>query len=830
MTPFDEMEEEMRWHLEARAADLEQKGLSADEARRRAQLEFGSISRYLEEGRAEQRGSLRERWSLDLSLAWRSWRRQPTWWAAMSLQLAFSVVVLCVAWALLRQGWWETIPVPDAERVMLVRSLAPGLVERDMDWPVNLRHFRAWEQNCRTCEAVGLVGPVVMHWREGKVARRLDGLQVSSGLFAVLGLRLQLGRALQSGEEGSVVISDAFWREHFGADPEILGEPIWFQGSKKIVVGVLSPDAFLPRRESLGLLVALPSRVDVLVAVPERLFPAVGWVGNFDWGMLLKARADLPAVSRELNQILVQQGLAEGQVQTRLRPWHETLAEASAASSAAVAWGAGAWLLLSLLCWRGFAQARRYSSLREEELRTQLGAGPGEERRRRLAEALCLVGPACVAGLLCALLLLGNQGALVSCSALFPKGQSIAWGPQELLAGLLLGALGVLLYCTAKPVGTQRWNLVAQSGIASLLAMASLWGAGVYAETLDRSPGFQREGAIAFQVTTPIGATHTSAQWELENALLRELRRNASISAAATTSRLPLEGEASLFQVRVEGEAPTDKSLRVANWRMVSEDYFTAMGIALREGRAFRRSDEGQPVALLSAAAARAAFGTQSALGRRIHYNWNGQPVLLEILGVVGDVRAERAAAEWTPMVYLLRRPEAGMARDFVVRGAGAERSLVDAAREAVRRVHPEARVHGARTLASLVEESHAEVRWLVGIGALLGLAAVAATCLGMVAMVSHGVRARRAEIGLRRALGATRLHLARRLCLEFLAPVSLGLLLAALAGVALLPGATWLAIPGATCGILFSSALAAYLPAREGVAMELREALRSQG
>ncbi len=811
MTPYDEIEEEMQWHLEARAADLEKRGLSAAEAKRRARLEFGSIGRFAEEGREARRGAWVGRWASEFEIAWRGLRRQPLHAMGLALQLVLSVVVASAGYAMWREAFGSPLPVAGAERVLNVRTITRGLIAGDTphgsEWPVNFGQFQVWSAECRSCEALGLVGGAELHWLDQKVARRLDGLQVSPGIFAVLALPMRLGRPLRGGEEDAVVISSALWRERFGGDEGAVGARMRINGKELRLVGVLGDNAFLPSRDSLGRLLPLPERVDALVALPARASMGEnkreGLIGQFNWGLLVKAKPGDADVAQELTQIVVRHGVLAEQISIRAHSWSEELREAAQGRWSALLAAASAWLLLSFVCCWGFAQARRAAREPEEELQAQLGAGVMDQWRRRCAEALLVALPACALG-----------------SAVPVALWRVGWEGVAIAA--LLGALGVLALTGARPRGSQRWAMALQSGLATLLAGASMLWASGYIKATGRGEGFARQGAISFQLAAPEMDADGGKLWDLENAVLRDLRRDPRVVAAATASRLPLQGAGGVFQVRVEGEGGGRHNVRVANWRMVSEDYFAAIGIPLLRGRGLESGDAGRRVVVLSAAAARDAFGSLDVLGRRIHYVWDGEPVLLEVVGVAGDVRAE-ADAEPEAMVYMLARHKFASAQVFVVRGRGSEESLVNAAREAVRLASPEARVHEARPVEDLVARGMAPMRrQAAGLG-LLGLSGMGLACAAMGVMVHCAVRGRNSEIALRRALGATKGDLAWMLSREALWPAALGIA----SGIALLAAAVfsvdcwpWAVVPAVGLGMLGATGVAAYGAARRGVSV----------
>jgi predicted permease len=862
-----DMAEEMRFHVEARSADLIRRGHSPAEATRMAGIEFGGTERYKEEGREAGGWRLIDRLRADLRFTLRTLRKSPMFATVATLMLALGIGANAVVFSIVNSVLLKPLPYRDPDRIYSIRTYVPKFAHVYPDVPVNGRHFMEWRTRCAACENLTLIYRVAFNLGGAGEPQRVDGLMVTAQLFPLLGLNMQLGRPFDRVEEEPganrvIVISDALWRRSFGADPSVVGRKVTWNQIPVEIVGVLPPGFRFPKGEQMGAMLQLPEQVDVLRPLGQDL-SRIRVGGNFSFAALLKLKPNVQPADAvaEMNQPLAEfANEAKQEMQVRLYPLKSKMTDAVRRPLWLLLGAASTLLLIVCVNLGNLMMARAAGRQREWAVRTSLGASRAALFRQVLTEpvTLALAGGALGIGLATAsvdllsrlapltlprldevtldwrvllftLLLSAAAGALCS---LAPLWRMLRGDPQK--------ALSASSQRTTDSVGERRArNALVSFEVALSMMLAAAAGLLIvsFARVMSVDKGFESEHALTFQVALPEGRFPAGRRNQFHTELLQRLAALPGVTAAGMTSQLPLQGEIWVSQLRRTGDTRDFNDVPQANFRFISPDYFQAVGTRIQRGRSFEGADRGRKVVVISERAARVVFPNENPVGQSIHYNDESEPGIFEIVGVAADVKTSGLEAEPPLMAYLPFWRLAPPGAAYVVRASGDPSHLISAVRSTVAGLDRELPIHRVRTIAQIVESAVATRRLQTLLAAGFGVAGVILACLGVFGVVSYGVSRRTGEIGIRMALGATRTEVIAMVVRESMRPVIAGLIggvAAALALGQLLSGQLFGVSPRdpAVLGLIAlavcCAALAAsYWPARRAARIEPIQALR---
>jgi predicted permease len=824
------MQHEMREHIDMLEADLRSRGLSAEEAHRRARAAFGSLDARKDECRQSFGLRLLGEVRGDVVYALRLLRRSPVFTAVALLSLGLGVGANVAIFSLIDTVMLRSLPVRDPQRLFFVDDTG-GRSDGGNTPPYPC--FELLRDHNRFLDGISAFSMDVFKVTIDGVPEQVRGQNVSGNYFDLLGIRAVHGRLLtpaddsvmgRGGEDGAVaVISYAFWERRFGLDPAVLGKTVQVGRHWVTIVGVTEPQFF-------GLQVGSPMDISVPMMLAGDVLgsKSTWWMSSIARvrreATVEQARADLDAI---FDAFMVGEGqprekrsyfshielvpAVRGGNDLR-RDFQQPLLIIMAIVSLVLLIGCAN--VASLLVAR--ASARRG----EIAVRLAIGAGRGRLIRQLLTEGAVLVSLGTVGGVVFA-----SWGARFLANAMSGPGRGIVLEPAfdgrviAFTAGLaaltaLLFSLAPAIHATGAdsakpsssgitrrfrtPLGTGRVLLVVQVMLSAVL----LTGAALFVRTLHQlrsvDAGFDRAGVLSMQVEAAMPPSVTKPppdESRREHARLgemwQELADRASglpgVTSAAVGTLSPLVGRDRGVRLAIAGGGstserdtmrdPADFGVKV---NQVSSGFFSTAAVRLVSGRVFTPADRAGSlrVAIMNENAARWFFGTETPVGRRI--NFPGQRIEdeYEIVGVVGNVRYRDLRTADGRMVYLpiTQAIDRVTSLMLAVRGGRGEvTALTASVRKTAETVIPGGFVSRVGTIEQRVDASLVRERLLSILATFFAGLALALACIGLYGVMAYGVVRRTREIGVRLAIGANRRAVVWMILRETIVLVAIG-------------------------------------------------------
>jgi predicted permease len=799
-----ELDDEVGFHLAMEERQLVERGWTPDAAAAEARRRFGHVAR--ETRRAEDSwgiGAVVEAMS-DARVAIRQLARRPGFTlvgvGTLALGVGAAVALSSVALDLLVRP----LPVADEARLQVFWS--------DFNWRgVEFDFVKERQRAFSNLAAYSNEGYTLRVNDQSSTVLATVG---SAELFDVLGARPLLGRAFQAGDDrpgapGVTVVSYGFWQQELGGDPGVVGRRIEIGGDPVEVVGVMPRGFYFP---SPIFRIWRPLDLDPA----SEMYQGNGWlvlVGRERPGLTSGERdADVHAIAAALGERFEYPEAWDKSKGAAVTPLREYLR--GALRPAVLLLQVAVLVVLGIACANVAALVLARTTDRAEELalRTVLGAGRWRLVRQIVVESVVLSGAAGLVGAgvagagfqaLVAQLPLseGLEETLAVDWTLFAVavamsiavGLVVALAPVRALVGGELKGPGRLrgsgVLATAGPRRMHAGLVAVEVALAVLLVAGATMFTRSVARLYAIDTGFDATDVAVMDVVAPIQQMPAPARAAFFNRLLERVQGLPGVRAAGFVTRVPLRDGGWQGTVTIE-DRPDLAGDREPNalFRIVSPGYFTAMGIAVEAGRGFAAADGdgAPPVAMVSAAFAERMWPGQDPVGRRIRHRFRDDPTWVTVVGVAEETRMTRLSGDNPNVLYVpLAQSDTPDGPVLVLKGAGGPPPLT-----AVRALVAEldSRVATARisTLDAIVASAVAEPLRLRFFLSLLGALALVIGAVGIYSVVSYSVTRRRAEFGVRLALGAAPRRILAEVVAGGLGPVGAGVAAGLLAALAL--------------------------------------------
>ena len=830
-----DIDREFRFHIEARIEGLVAGGMSREAAEAEIRRKFGDYRQYSEETRNIDVDVVRSRARQELlhsiwrnaRLALRTLARTPGFSVLAIITLSLGIGATAAIFSVLDSVVLRPLPFARPDELVALKhpAVIPG--SGASNWGLSAAGYHYIRAQSQTLADVGVFITFETTFIHNADAERVPAARVSASLVNMLGLNASLGRTImpsddQPNAEPVVVLSHDAWKSRFGSDDSIIGTTVALGGFSVRIIGVMRPGAVLPfvavgsENSSGGAMHRvdfwLPSRLDKNAPpVNAHFLQAVARV---------KPVVAPQAVEAELNRLVSRfpEEFPTAYSTTFIKDYQFRISATPLRRDVLGSTERVLWLLLGAVALVFIIAAANVANLflvraevrrRETGIRAALGAGRGQLALHYVSESLLLALVAAILGVLIARL--GVQSLLALAPDGLPRLGEVHIGLRSIVITAALAAACGVVFGLFPLAGDPRSVLAMRDGgrgstvssgrlrVRSVmvvgqvtLALVLLAGAGLMVRTILElyavRPGFDARGVLVADLPLSFARYRSFDDVALfHRTLVQRVSALPGVTSAGLGTSLPLESMGGCAIVYGEGRA-NDPNVEppCVTAMLASPGYFAALGIPVR-GRVPTWADlDGKTGAVVvTRALAERLWPGQEPLGRGVRSN-GPTPPYYRVVGVVDEIRGTGLERPPTEVVFYPMKPIPGAnlwqppnASSLVLRSDLANPSdLTASVRRIVTELDRSVPLANVRTMETVVRRSTARTAFIMALLSVAAAMAVILSAVGLYAVISYVVAQRRAEIGIRMALGARVDQVSRLIMVESLQLAGVGVLL----------------------------------------------------